>query len=82
MTSQTEQEIITIHILPNISKSKGNKTIKFGQLKKILWDKYFSSNIMQKMRQGGWFQNFFLFFQNALYKVKENRQHLSFNIFW
>ena len=53
MTSQTEQEIITIHVLPNISKSKGSKAIKFGQLKKILWDKYFSSNIMQKMRQGG-----------------------------
>ena len=26
------QEIITIHILPSISRSKGNKTMKFGQL--------------------------------------------------
>ena len=32
MTSQTGQEIITIHILPNIS-SKFNQTMKFGQLK-------------------------------------------------
>ena len=32
MTSQTGQQIITIHILSNISRSKGNQTIKFGQL--------------------------------------------------
>ena len=29
---QTGQQIITIHILPNISRSKGNQTLKFGQL--------------------------------------------------
>ena len=32
MTSQTEQQIITIHILPNISRSKSNHAMKFGQL--------------------------------------------------
>ena len=32
MTSQTGQQINTIHILPNISRSKGNQTKKFGQL--------------------------------------------------
>ena len=32
MTSQTGQHIITIHILPNISRSKDNQPIKFGQL--------------------------------------------------
>ena len=32
MTSQTGQQIIIIHILPNISRSKGNHAIKFGQL--------------------------------------------------
>ena len=32
MTSQTGQQIITTHILPNISKSKGNKTTKFVKL--------------------------------------------------
>ena len=30
--SQTGKKIITIHTLPNISKSKSNQTIKFGQL--------------------------------------------------
>ena len=32
MTSETEQQIITIHTLPNISRTKGNQSIKFGQL--------------------------------------------------
>ena len=32
MTSQTGQEMIPIYILPNISKSKGNQTMKLGQL--------------------------------------------------
>ena len=32
MTSQTGLQAIAIHILPNISQSKGNQTIKFGQL--------------------------------------------------
>ena len=32
MTSQPEKQTIAIHILPNISSSKGNQTMKFGQL--------------------------------------------------
>ena len=32
MTSQTGKRTIVTHILPNISISKGNETIKFGQL--------------------------------------------------
>ena len=32
MTSQPGLQTIAIHILPNISKSKGNQTTKFGQL--------------------------------------------------
>ena len=31
MTSQTGQQIITIHILPKISRSKGDHTMEFGQ---------------------------------------------------
>ena len=30
--SQPGKQIIEIHILPNISKSKGKQTMKFGQL--------------------------------------------------
>ena len=32
MTSQPDLQIIAIHILPNISDSKGNQAMKFGQL--------------------------------------------------
>ena len=30
--SQTGQQVITMHILPKISRSKSNQKIKFGQL--------------------------------------------------
>ena len=43
MTSQTGQQIITIYILPNISRSKDKKAMKFGQRKK-----YFSSKSCRK----------------------------------
>ena len=33
MTSQPDYQSITIHALPNISRSKGNQTMKFGQLR-------------------------------------------------
>ena len=32
MTPQPDLQAIAIHILPNISQSKGNQTMKFGQL--------------------------------------------------
>ena len=32
MMSQTGKQTIRTHILPNISRSKGNQTMKFGQL--------------------------------------------------
>ena len=32
MTSQPGKQTIAIHILPNISRSKGNENMKFGQL--------------------------------------------------
>ena len=32
MTSQTGQQIITMHVFPNILRSKGNQAMKFGQL--------------------------------------------------
>ena len=32
MTSQSGLQTIAIHILPNLSQSKGNQIMKFGQL--------------------------------------------------
>ena len=40
MTSQSVQQTIAIHILPNISWSKGNQTMKLGQ-----WIEYKKRNI-------------------------------------
>ena len=49
LISQPGKLTITIHILPNISKSKGNKTMKFGQLTE--WKvKNIFFKIMQKLR--------------------------------
>ena len=47
MTSQSGKQIIAVHILPNISRSKGNHTMKLGQLiecnmRKILFEKLFT----------------------------------------
>ena len=33
MTSQPGLQTISIHIIPNVSQSKYNQTMKFGQLK-------------------------------------------------
>ena len=47
MTSQVEKQIITIHILPEISRKIINQTIKFGQsieynMRKIFVEKLFT----------------------------------------
>ena len=41
MTSQPGSQTIPIHILPNISQSKGNETMKFGQQWNITREKFF-----------------------------------------
>ena len=49
MTSQPCLQTIAIYVLPNISQSKGNQTIKFGQL--IEYSK--RNNFIQKLCQKG-----------------------------
>ena len=41
MTPQTRQQIITIHVLPHISRSEGNQTIKLveSNIRNILTEK-------------------------------------------
>ena len=41
MTSQRGEQTIALHILPNISRIKGNQAIKFGQLTKYNMRKIF-----------------------------------------
>ena len=52
MTSQPGLQTIARYILSNISQSKGNQTIKFGQLIEYKKGNIFSSKIMRKIRQG------------------------------
>ena len=49
MTSQPGSQTIAIHILPDISQSKGNQTRKFGQLKE-----YNKRNIFLQKLWGKW----------------------------
>ena len=51
MTSEPGKQTIAIHILPNISKSKGNQTMKFDQFieyNNITWKTFFLKNHTQK----------------------------------
>ena len=50
MTSYIGKQIIAIHILPRISRSKISQAMKFGLLKEYKKRKNFVSKIMQKMR--------------------------------
>ena len=70
MTSLPGQQTITIYSLPNILRSKGNQTMKFGQLIRIQEEKYFSSKIMQKITQGDQFQNSFSLQKSFVCKSK------------
>ena len=48
MTSQPGLETIAIHILPNISQSKDNQTIKFGQLIEYMKSNIFLQKLFRK----------------------------------
>ena len=80
MASQTRTQIITIYILPNISRRKGNQTMTFGQLIEYNMRNGFLQNHVET-ETGRLLPEPFSFFKKALYEVKASGQHLSFNIF-
>ena len=47
MTSKPGQKTIAIHILPNISRSKGNQTMKFGQIIEYGKETFFFKNLAE-----------------------------------
>ena len=55
MTSQPGKQTIAIHIFPNISRSKGNQTIKFGQSieynMRNIFLKNYARNMVEKLLQ-------------------------------
>ena len=81
MTSIIDQQIITIHILANISICKISQAIKLGQLWDITWE-IFSFKNHGENKAESLVPELFLFFKKALYKVKASGHHFSFNIFW
>ena len=48
MTSPTGKQISTIHVLPNVSRNKGNQTMSFGHLIEYNMKKYFSRKTIHK----------------------------------
>ena len=56
MTSQLGLQTVPVHMLPNISQSKGNQTMEFWSSNRTYITRaIFSSKIMYKIRQGDWF---------------------------
>ena len=64
MTSQSGLQTIAIHILPNISQSKGNKTMKFGELIEITRGIFFFKNYVENEAES-LVPDLFLFFKKA-----------------
>ena len=82
MTSQSDQQIVIIHILPNILKSKGNQAIKFSQFIKFgVRNIYIFSKIMQKLCSKTSSRPRFVFSEKVLYIVKSRDRQLRFKIF-
>ena len=70
LTPQTGQQIITIHILSNISRGKSSQAMKFGQ--SIFFFKNHEENEARRLDQLS---------EKALYMIKTSGQHHSLNIF-
>ena len=76
MASQTGQQTIAIHILPNI-----NQTIKFGQSIEYNRRNIFLQNSCKKKETERLVPDIFLIFKKALFEVKASNLLLSFDIF-
>ena len=61
MTSQPGKKTIAIHMLPNISRNKGNQTMKFVQLLQYNVGKIFlknhTQNVVEKLFPGLFLKN-------------------------
>ena len=69
MTSQTGEKTITVHILPNISRTKDNQTMTFGQLTGCNERNIFLQKSCRKSDRAT-SSRFFLLFEKDLYEKK------------
>ena len=79
-TPQPGWQTITIHILPNISKTKSNLTMKFGQLIKLIKRNIFLQKPWEKWGRETRSRPVFVS-EKSLYEVKLSGLQFSFNIF-
>ena len=78
MTLKPGKQTITVHILPNISQSKGNKTMKSGQVLEYSKVNIFFKNHIEK-EAGRLVPDLFLIWKKASYEVTVSGLQLSFN---
>ena len=69
-----------MHLLPNISQSKGNQTLKFAQLIKYNKEVFFFK-IYTEIKTVRLVPDLFLLFKKTSYEVKTIDLQLGFNIF-
>ena len=78
MTLKPGKQTITIHILANISQSKGNQTMKFGQVLEYSKVNIFFKNHIEN-EAGRLVPDLFLILKKASYEVTVSGLQLSFN---
>ena len=81
MTSQPGLQTIAIHILPNISQSKGNQTIKFGQLIEYNKRNIFFQKLCRKLNRETSSRPHYFFKKKSLLCGETSGLQLSFVIF-
>ena len=79
-TSQTGKQIITTDILPNISTSKNDQTLFLPLIEYNVRNIFFKNHAENEAVKLA--SDLHLFFENGLYGLKVNVQHLSFNMLW
>ena len=77
MTSHTGKQVIIIHILPNISRSKGNQAIKFSHLIAYKAINIFLQKSCSKCDRETSPRPPFFKRKKALCKVKASSQHVD-----
>ena len=80
ITPQYGEQRIKIHILTNISRSKGNQILKFGQGKQCSKRNIFFKNYGEN-EAGRLIADLFLFFKKPIFEVNASGLQLSFNQF-
>ena len=71
MTSQPVLQTIPIHKLPNISQSKSNQTMKFGQSIEYNKSNIFLQNLCGKWRRETSSSSLFIFFKKLNFRCKQ-----------